>query len=198
MRLRIFLIFKGVLFFLCLQLIVAAPQERLKLDMSNLGKAWDEYTANPGKEMALKLYELLPAGKDPQEFELSTEVRDKIFSKLNILESQVYGGERNALKVAFRLFNIADGEMQKALVKLIGYLLRFDTKLFLEELMIHEGLVPDEAQLICSFQLTSPDDKAQQELERNIRLKSLGYIEDKELKDIKKKCIKILKDLKIQ
>lgn len=198
MRLRIYLLFKGVLFFLCLQLIYTAPQERIKLDMSNLGKAWDEYTANPTKEMALKVYELLPGGKGPQEIELQTEVREKIFSKITILESQVYAGERNALKIAFRLFNIADGEMQKTLIKLIGYLLRFDPKLFLEELLIHEALVPDEVQLICSFRLTAPDDKAQQELERNIRLKALGYIEDKELKDIKKKCIKILKDLNIQ
>lgn len=198
MRMCKFLIYIFGILFLCFQAIVMIPQERIKLDMSNLGKAWDEYTANPGKELALTLYELLPSGKDPQEIELQVDVRDKIFSKLNILESQIYSGERNALKVAFRLFNIADGEMQKALIKLIGYLLRYDTKLFLEELMIHEALVPDETQLICSFQLTYPDDKTQQELEKNICLKALGYIEDKELKDIKKKCIKILKDLNIQ
>jgi hypothetical protein len=183
---------------MCFQVCIAAPQGRIYLDMTNLGKAWDEYTTNPNKDTALKLYELLPPGKGPQEVELQVDVRDNIFSKLNILESQIYSGERNALKVAFRLFGIADGEMKKALVKIIGYLLRFDTKLFLEELLIHETLVPDLGQLVCSFQLASPDDKAHQELERNIRLKSLGYIEDKELKDIKKKCIKILKDLKIQ
>ncbi|MCU0288208.1 MAG: hypothetical protein MUF15_17655 [Acidobacteria bacterium] len=144
------------------------------------------------------MFLVLAVGNGPQEFEIQTDVRDKILSKFNILESQIYGGERNALKVAFRLFNVADGEMNNALVKLIGYLLRYDTKAFLEELLIHEALVPNEVQLVCSFQLSFPEDKAQQELERNIRLKSLGYIEDKELKDIKKKCIKILKDLKIQ
>lgn len=197
MRMRKFLIY-ACWIFLCFQLTVAVPQGRIKLDMSNLGKAWDEYIANPGKELALKLYELLPPGKEPQEIELQVDVREKIFSKLNILESQVYSGERNALKVAFRLFNIADGEMQKALIKLIGYLLRYNTKLFLEELIIHETLVPDVAQLICSFQLAYPNDKTQQELERNICLKALSYNEDKELKDIKKKCIKILKDLNTQ
>ncbi len=198
MRLCKFLVLIIGLAPMCFQVNIAAPQGRINLDMANLGKAWDDYTTNPNKETALKLYELLPPGKGAQEVELQVDVRDKIFSKLNVLESQIYSGERNALKVAYRLFNIADNEMQKDLVKIIGYLLRFDTKLFLEELMIHETLVPDLGQLVCSFQLASPDDKAQQELERNIRLKSLGYIEDKELKDIKKKCIKILKDLKIQ
>lgn len=198
MRLYKFLVFLFGLALMCFQVGIAAPQERINLDMTNLGKAWDDYTTNPNKETALKLYEILPPGKGAQEVELQMDVRDKIFSKLNVLESQIYSGERNSLKVAFRLFNIADSEMQKDLVRIIGYLLRFDTKLFLEELMIHENLVPDLGQLVCSFQVSSPDDKAQQELERNIRLKSLGYIEEKELKDIKKKCIKILKDLKIQ
>lgn len=198
MRLCKFLVILSGLALVCFQVGIGAPQNRINLDMNNLGKAWDDYITNPNKDTALKLYEILPPGKGPQEVELQVDVRDKIISKLNVLESQIYSGERNSLKVAFRLFGIADSEMQKSLLKIIGYLLRFDTKLFLEELMIHETLVPDLGLLVCSFQLSSPDDKAQQELERNIRLKSLGYIEDKELKDIKKKCIKILKDLKIQ
>lgn len=198
MRLCKFLVLLFGLALMCFQDGIAVPQGKITLDMTNLGKAWDDYTANPSPETALKLYELLPPEKSTQGVEFQADVREKIFTQLNILESQIYGGERNSLKVAFRLLNIADIEMQKTLVKIIGYLLRFDTKLFLEELAVHENLVPDLEQLVCSFQVTAPDDKAQQELERNIRLKSLGYIEDKELKDIKKKCIKILKDLKIQ
>ncbi|MDQ1352895.1 MAG: hypothetical protein QG657_3201 [Acidobacteriota bacterium] len=197
MRLCKILVFLFAVVTVGFQVGSAAPQGTTNFNMTNFSKAWDEYTTNPTKEMALQLYELLPPGKMTPGG-LQPDIKDKILSKLNVIESQIYSGERNALKVAFRLFNIADNEIQTALVKIIGYLLRFDTKLFLEELMLHEALVPDLGQLVCSFQQTSPDDKAQQELERNIRLKSLGYIEDKELKDIKKKCLKILKDLKIQ
>lgn len=173
-------------------------QERISLNMTNLGKAWEEFTMKPGPETAVKVYELLPDGEKAQEVELQTEVRVLIFQKLHKLESRIYAGDREALKVAFRLFTIADVEMQKSLIKIIGYMLRFNARLFLEELAAHETLVPDMELLVCSFRLSAPDDTTQQKLEKNIRLKALGYIEDKNLKSIKKKCIKILKKVKIQ
>lgn len=178
--------------------ITGDAQERVSLDMTNLGKAWEEFTTNPGPETAGKLYELLPNGKSVQEVELQAEVREFIFKNLHKLESRIYAGDRDALRIAFRLFSIADVEMQKSLIKIIGYLLRFNTRLFLEELATHEELVPDLELLVCSFRLSAPDDMAQQKLEKNIRLKALGYIEDKNLKSIKKKCIKILNKVKIQ
>jgi len=178
--------------------IKGTAQERVSLDMTNLGKAWEEFTTNPGPGTAGKLYELLPDGKKAQEFELQTEVRVLISQNLHILESRIYSADRDALRIAFRLFSIADVEMQKSLIKIIGYLLRFNTRLFLEELATHEELVPDLELLVCSFRLSAPDDPAQQKLEKNIRLKALGYIEDKNLKTIKKKCIKILNKVKLE
>jgi hypothetical protein len=119
-----------------------------------------------------------------------------IFKNLHVLERQIYMGERNALKVGFRLFTIADSKMEASLVKIIGYLLRYNTRLFLEELKNYEVLVPDLNQLVCSFQLDNAGDTAKLELERNIRLKALSYVDDKELKAMKRKCTKILKKLK--
>lgn len=178
--------------------IPGSAQERVNLNMTNLGQVWQEYIAQPGPDTALKVYGALPAVAAPQGIELQVDVRDIIFKNLNKLESQVYGGERNALRIAFRLFLIADNEMQIELVKLIGYLLRFNTKMFLEELKTHEALVPDLEQLVCSFLLSNTEDKAQQRLEQNIRIKALGYVSEKPLKGIKKKCLKILKNLKIE
>jgi hypothetical protein len=167
------------------------------IDSSNLDKTWKEYITNPGEETAIKVYELLPARKIPRQIQVQEEVREMIFKNLNILESQIYRGEQNALKVAFRLFTIADSKMETSLVKIIGYLLRYNTKLFLEELKNHEVLVPDLDQLVCSFQLNEAGDTVHLKLEKNIRLKALGYIENKELKAMKKKCIRILKNLKL-
>jgi hypothetical protein len=179
----------------------AAPlnsQDRIALNMDNLGQFWQEYIAAPGQGNAIKVYDALPDGMGITEVELQTEVRELIFKNLHVLESQVYRGERYSLRVAFRLFLIADNEMETALVKIIGYLLRFNTKLFLEELKAHENLVPDLERLVGYFLLSNPEDKAQQNLERNICIKALGYVDDKELKSIKKKCLKILKKLKIE
>jgi hypothetical protein len=173
-------------------------QDRIALNMDNLGQFWQEYISTPGQATAIKVYDALPDGMGITEVELQTEVRELIFKNLNVLETQVYRGERYSLRVAFRLFTIADSELETSLVKIIGYLLRFNTKLFLEELSTHENLVPDLDRLVCYFQLNNPEDKAQQRLEKNICMKSLGYVQDKGLKAIKKKCLRILKKLKIE
>jgi hypothetical protein len=198
MKLARKLYFLFFLSFLAFHPMTGQAQERPKLDMTNLGKAWEDYTANPGKETAVKLYEILPDGQVVRGAEVQAEVRELINQKLYVLETQIYRGDRESLKVAFRLFTIADSEMQKSLAKIIGYLLRFDTRLFLEELMNYESLVPDLELVVCSFKLSAPGDISQQTLEKNIRLKALGYIDDKELKDIKKKCIKILNKVKLE
>ena len=158
---------------------------------ADINEAWARETANIAEQHGVKAL-VVKADVSKQE-----EVREMIFKNLNILESQIYRGERNALKVGFRLFAIADSKMEASLVKIIGYLLRYNTKLFLEELKSHEVLVPDLDQLVCSFQLNEAGDTVQQKLEKNIRLKALGYVENKELKAMKKKCIRILKNLKL-
>lgn len=198
MRHGLFLFFLFGLFILGCLVINGSPQGSVNLDLAGIGSAWDEYIANPGGETALSVYQLLPANWNPRRVQLPPEIKEKFTKNFNVLESRIYGGERNSLKLAFRLFTIADKEMQESLVKIIGYLLRFNTRLFLQELQIHEELVPDLEQLLCSFRLSAPDDKAQQNLEKNIRLKALSYIEDKELKAIKKKCIRILSKVKIE
>ncbi len=198
MRHGLFLFFLFGLIILGCLVITGIPQARVNLDLTGIGSAWDAYIANPGGETALSVYRLLPANWSPRRVQLPAEIKEKFIKNFNVLESRIYGGERNSLKLAFRLFTIADKEMQESLVKIIGYLLRFNTRLFLQELQNHEQLVPDLEQLLCSFRLSVPDDKTQQNLEKNIRLKALSYIEDKDLKAIRKKCIKILNKVKIE
>ncbi len=192
-------IFSFLLIILCVQAltrVTSDAQAKIMIEPSNLGKTWEEYITNPGKDTAIKVYSLLPARKGSRQIQVQEEVREMIFKNLNVLESQIYRGERNALGVAFRFFTIADSKMETSLVKIIGYLLRYNPKLFLEELKKHEELVPDLNQLVCSFQLSNADDSGKQTLEKNIRLKALSYVEDKGLRSIKKKCINILKKLK--
>ncbi|MCP4221186.1 MAG: hypothetical protein GY765_41540 [bacterium] len=177
---------------------VGFTAERVTIDMSNLGKAWQDFMAKPGPDTALAVYNILPDGKEHVEIELQGDVRTFIAKNLNVLESRIYAGDRNALKAAFRLFLIADVEMSRTLYSLIGYLLRFNTVLFLEECQEHQHLVPELDLLVCSFRLTVPaEEKGQLKLEKNIRLKALEYIQDKKFKALKKKCIKILKKFKV-
>ncbi len=192
--------FRGFLFisfFSALLLLLSTPcsAQDTAFVADDFNKAWSEYVAAPGEDTAANVVLTLPHVK--VDVQLPEPIKELIKANVNVLESEIYSSQRNSLKVAFRLFSIADGEIVKLMEKVIGYLMRVNTKLFLEELKIHEELVPDLTALVCSFRLNAPEDLPQQKLEKNIRLKALGYIDAKPLKGLKKKCIKILKKLKI-
>lgn len=187
-----------LLIILWLQAAFLNAQDNAALNMDNLGRLWQEYIATPGEATAARIYDALPDGTGTTKVELQPEVKELIKQNLNVLETQLYRGERYSLRMAFRLFLVTDSEMETTLIKIIGYLLRFNTKLFLEELKTHENLVPNLDRLVCYFMESNPADKAQQNLEKNICIKALGYVEDKDLKNIKKKCLKILKKLVIE
>lgn len=193
------LLMSAFIFTVLLSLSMNGPgQTELTIDMSNLGKAWQEYIANPDSENAQKVYAVLPDGSRDNEVRLQLEVRELINQNLHILERQIFSGERNSLRVAFRLFTISDNTLAEGLAKILGDLIRFDCKMFLQELTNHRQLVPDLGLIMCSFQLTLAEDSAGQELEKKTRLKALDYVEDEDLSDIKKECIKVLKKCKIK
>jgi len=175
-------------------LLICIGTGEVQIDMSNFGKAWEEYIANPTSDNALKVYSMLPDGRD-NEIRLQVEVRSLIESSLSVLESQIFSEERNALKVAFRLFTIADNALKEGLAKIIGNLIRLNARLFLQELKNHYDLV-DLSFILCSFQFSLAGDSPGQELEKKARIKALEYIEDADLSDLQKECIKALKKCK--
>jgi hypothetical protein len=169
----------------------------VQINMAGFGKVWEEYIANPNSEDAQKIYSMLPDGKD-KEITLQVEVRPLISESLNVLERQIFSGDRDSLKIAFRLFTISDTALEQELGTLLGNLIRFNTKAFLEEYKDHRELVPYLSLVVCSFQFNVTGDTSGQELEKKARIKALEYIDDENLKEIKKECIKTLKKCKIK
>ncbi|MCK4764280.1 MAG: hypothetical protein KAW12_18925 [Candidatus Aminicenantes bacterium] len=170
---------------------------KVQIDMTNFGKAWEEYTAQPDSEKALKIYAMLPGSKD-EEIRLAAEIRPLINKSLNVLESRIFSGERTALQIAFRLLVIADSTLETELAKILGNCIRFNARNFLQELKNHRDLVIDLSVIVCSFRLTQDGDTGGQELEKKSRQRALEYIEDSDLKSIKKECLKTLKKCKIK
>ena len=70
-------------------------------------------------------------------------VINSIFDHLGVLEGEIYSGNPNAIKLGFRLYTISYGTFEVALNKIIGNLIAFNPRLFLEELAAHRELVPD-------------------------------------------------------
>lgn len=171
--------------------------DEVQIDMTSFGKVWEDYISNPNSENALRVYSMLPDGKD-REIRLQVEVRPLIMKNLVILERQIFSGDRDSLRVAFRLFTIADTALEEELGKILGNYIRFSARRCLRELNDHRDLVPYLSLIVCSFQFTLSGDTAGQELERNARLKAMEYVDDGDLKAIRKECIKTLKKCKIK
>jgi hypothetical protein len=112
-----------------------------------------------------------------------------------VLEGEIYSGNPNAVKLGFRLFTISYGAFEVGLNKILGSLIAFNPRVFLEELGAHRGLFPSLEPVLGSYLRDIPDDAVARDLEKKLRIKSLESVEDKPLKSLRSECIKILKKL---
>jgi len=174
-------------------------QEReTKVDWEKIKGAGDAYFACPSSENALKLYLSLPEEDIINYGDEGIKIIEFIsdHKNLNILEKHIHAGDRNAVKAAFRLFNISDGCFALSLDKALGDLIRINTKLFLEELKNHRDIVyiirrgppvyPVGDEYVDRFEARKS--------EINLRIKAFESIKDKDLIEIRDECIKGLKE----
>lgn len=106
------------------------------IDWGSIEKAARAYFDYPSTENAHRFYLSLP------ELKVEGRYRGDSFGKIfyyvadniYVLERQVSTGDRNAVKLGFRLFNIADGHLGETLNMIMGDLVRSHPRLFLEEL----------------------------------------------------------------
>ena len=165
------------------------------VDWKGLEEAWNAYYINPSEAGAEKMLNLLPGNVKITDIRDGFLVVNLIYDHLGVLEGEIYSGNPNAIKLGFRLFTISYGTFEIALNKIIGNLIAFNPRLFLEELALHRDLFPTLDPILGSFLRENPDDAVARELEKKLRIKSLESVEDKPLKSLRKECIKILKRL---
>jgi hypothetical protein len=165
------------------------------LDWKGLEEAWKNYTTGPSGDGAKKVLDQLTAKVKIADVKEGSLIINKINDQLGILESEIYAGEANAVKLGFRFFSISSGPFEEALNRIIGNLIRFNARLFLEELANHRYLITSLNSIVGSFLKDFPDDPTARTLEKKLRIKALEAVEDKALKSIRNECIKILKRL---
>lgn len=174
-------------------------QEReAKIDWERIKRAGETYFACPSSENALKLYLSLPEEDIINYGDEGIKIIEFISDNknLDILEKHILESDRNAVKAAFRLFNISDGWFAHRLDKALGDLIRINTKLFLEELKNHRNITfvirrgppvyPLGDEYVDRFEARKSEIK--------LRIKALESIEDKDLIEIRDECIKKLKE----
>ena len=165
------------------------------VDWKGLEETWSAYYTAPSEAGAEKMLNLLPGNQKIMDIKDGFLVINSIFDHLGVLEGEIYSGNPNAIKLGFRMFSISYGTFELALNKVVGNLIAFNPKLFLEELAAHRDLFPSLDPILGSYLRDTPADPVAQELENKLRVKSLESVVDKPLKSLRNECIKVLKKL---
>jgi hypothetical protein len=174
---------------------INAQNAAAAVDWKGLEEAWNAYYTAPGEDGADKMLKLLPGMVKIIDIKDGFLVINAIFDHLSVLEGEIYSGSPNAIKLGFRLFTISYGTLEVALNKIIGNLISFYPRFFLEELAAHRELFLTLEPVLGSFLRDMANDPAAQDLEKNLRVKSLESVEDKGLKTLRNECIKIIRKL---
>ncbi|MCX6554397.1 MAG: hypothetical protein NTZ12_05190 [Candidatus Aminicenantes bacterium] len=165
------------------------------VNWAGIEAAWNVYYMNPTEADAEKVLQLLPGTEKILDIKDGFSVVNAINDHLGVLEGEIYAGNPNAIKLGFRLLTISYGTFEVALNKILGNLISYNPRLFLEELAAHRNLFLILDPVLASFVNEIPNDLAALELEKKLRIQSLESVEDKTLKSLRNECIKILKKL---
>ncbi len=173
----------------------AAQTAAAAVNWKGLEEAWNAYYNAPSEAGAEQLLRMLPGTVKVVDIKDGFLAVNAISDHLGILEGEIYSGNPNAVKLGFRLYTISYGTLEVALNKIIGNLISFYPRLFLEELEAHRELFLTLDPIVGSFLRDMANDQAAQDLEKKLRIKSLESVEEKALKNLRNECIKILKKL---
>jgi hypothetical protein len=121
---------------------------------------------------------------------------------LIVLERQVLKADRNAVKVAVRLWTIADGAFAEYLDSILGDLIRMDPKMFLEE--IKEFPWPEDypidfmewlsrGYVLCNGRIFNGESVSDERRELELRIKALETVKDVNLAGFRDECIEIIR-----
>jgi hypothetical protein len=165
------------------------------VDWKGLEEAWNAYYANPSEAGAEKMLNLLPGNVKITDIREGFLVVNSIYDHLGVLEGEIYSGNPNSIKLGFRLFTISYGTFEVGLNRIVGNLIAFNPRIFLEELAAHRDLFPTLEPILGSYLKYTTEDPFARELEKKLRIKSLEAVEEKPLKSLRNECIKMLKKM---
>lgn len=178
------------------------------IDWDNIMQAAVAYFEDPSTENALILYEALPKAqvrnRDRKGGFLTVD--EYIYDNLHLLSEHVLKGERNAVKVAVRLWTMADGGFAESLSSMLGQLIRIDPKVFLEEIndfpwphdygdfkdWLSKGYIVCEGGILNRSQ-DEVDERAVRE-ELGMRIKALESVTEKGLFELRDICINAINE----
>ncbi len=186
--------------FCALTFLLAATVGLLQAQQDNQSQtfreAWQSFRNNPSDQSALVLYRALPANPDSaHSFDLSQQkTLQSIYHNFEVIGSQILAGHRNAVKVAFRLLNVSDGDFAESIDITLGRLVKSNPRMFLQELNSYRTPADDFGGILCNLGEDYVDSIAAQIVELKARIKSLQRVPDADLQPMRERCIGILNE----
>ena len=142
---------------------------------------WETYLESPTPDNAKRVQEATYSEPNSR--------ANRLFEDLWLLEIQVTSGDREAVRLAFRLFSSADGHFAETLDIMLGRLIRIDPTLFLRELEIRRKQVARLDSLLGNFGEAYVDRFPAQEYETEKRIAALMTVNDPALTAVRDECV---------
>ena len=174
-------------------------RNKIETILANLKKAWKKYLDFPSTENAKKVYSLIPDSdfiKNQKETNDEKELWNWIWLTLPVLEKEMYAGDRNAVRVAFKLYPICRGTYSTNLDMIIAHFARVNPKMFLEELKKHRKLVTPQQAIEGSWGFEYMGLAKVRYLTLQNTIKALKSVKDSHLNRIRNECINYLEKQK--
>ena len=190
------------------QLNMRAEEQEHVIDWDSITQATEVYFLYPSAENATSLYEALPKvhvrGKDRKGGFIVAN--NQIYLNLPLLSELLLKGDRQSMKIAVRLWTMADGGYADELSGMLGQLIRVDPKLFLVE--ISDFPWPDDYEkfkdwlrqgnIVCDRGILSPNreklDEAAIREELEMRIKALNTVTENGLAELRDICVTAIKE----
>lgn len=146
---------------------------------------WQRYCAEPTPENARRVMTVNPEKADWGEID----------EGLSVLETEVMCGDAEAIRLAYRLMQEADGAYSEVLHTIVGRLIRIDATLFLKELQNHPDQVERALDSILGGLGVSYADRFQaQRYELTKRLDAIRHVMSPELGLLQARCARELEE----
>jgi hypothetical protein len=175
--------------------VVPATAKDSVFDWNALFNAFKIYLSDPSEKNAERVINSLPKSGHVKfsNSKRELEIFNFVYENLETVERQVYAKNKLSTRLAFRLMSISDGGFSDDLNIILGRLINIDPLLFLEELKLRENEIVRYDALLGN---TGPElvDRPQDECkELRKRINSLRSVNEKELLNIRNRCIEELK-----
>jgi hypothetical protein len=160
---------------------------------------WEKYLDLPTPENARKV--------QSASYSDSSADHDRLYEDLDLLEVQMDAGDREAVRLAFRLYSEADGHYAETLDIMLGRLVRINPTLFLEEVQYQHnaprrrwgppGLPPRGLDgvvsgLLGNYGFPYVDRMRAHVYETERRIAALDSVTDPDLRQLRDSCVEIL------